>query len=185
VPLKATVGFLLTIGATFGILVAVFQWGWGSSLFGVDRPGPLVSFLPIIMMGVLFGLAMDYEVFIVSRVREEFVHGLDPTAATVEGVGHGSRVVTAAALIMSAVFGGFILVEDPIIKTIGFGLAIGVLIDAFVVRMTLVPAVLTLMGRIAWAFPQWLDKATPRVDIEGAELRAPSLEDERELVEVR
>jgi RND superfamily putative drug exporter len=94
-------------------------------------------------------------------------------------------VVTAAALIMSAVFGGFILVEDPIIKTIGFGLAIGVLIDAFVVRMTLVPAVLTLMGRIAWAFPQWLDKATPRVDIEGAELRAPSLEDERELVEVR
>ena len=185
VPLKATAGFLLTIGATFGILVAVFQWGWGSSLFGVDRPGPLVSFLPIIMMGVLFGLAMDYEVFIVSRVREEFVHGLDPTAATVEGVGHGSRVVTAAALIMSAVFGGFILVEDPIIKTIGFGLAIGVLIDAFVVRMTLVPAVLTLMGRIAWAFPQWLDKATPRVDIEGAELRAPSLEDERELVEVR
>jgi putative drug exporter of the RND superfamily len=185
VPLKATIGFLLTIGATFGIIVAVFQWGWGSSLFGVDRPGPLVCFLPIIMMGVLFGLAMDYEVFIVSRVREEFVHGLGPTAATVEGVGHGARVVTAAALIMSAVFGGFILVEDPIIKTIGFGLAIGVLIDAFVVRMTLVPAVLTLMGRVAWAFPSWLDRVTPRVDIEGAELRAPAEVEEKELVEVR
>jgi len=183
VPLKATLGFLLTIGATFGIVVAVFQWGWGSNLFGVDRPGPLVSFLPIIMMGVLFGLAMDYEVFIVSRVREEFVHGLDPTAATVEGVGHGARVVTAAALIMSSVFAGFVLVEDPIIKTIGFGLAIGVLIDAFVVRMTLVPAVLTLIGRVAWAFPRWLDRATPHVDIEGAELRVPADVDDKELVE--
>jgi RND superfamily putative drug exporter len=181
VPLKATLGFLLTIGATFGIVVAVFQWGWGSSLFGVDRAGPLVSFLPIIMTGILFGLAMDYEVFIVSRVREEFVHGGDPTAATIDGVGHGARVVTAAALIMSAVFGGFVLVEDPIIKTIGFGLAIGVLIDAFVVRMTLVPAVLTLMGRVAWAFPRWLDRATPRVDIEGSDLRVGEPE-EPELV---
>ena len=184
VPLKATLGFLLTVGATFGVVVAVFQWGWGSSLFGVDRPGPLVSFLPIIMLGILFGLAMDYEVFIVSRVREEFVHGREPTAATVEGLGHGARVVTAAALIMSAVFGGFILVEDPIIKTIGFGLSVGVLIDAFVVRMTLVPAVLTLMGRVAWAFPSWLDRATPHVDIEGSELRVPESSDERELAGV-
>ena len=122
VPLKATLGFLLTIGATFGITVGVFQKGWGAELLGVDSPGPLVSFLPIIMMGVLFGLAMDYEVFIVSRVREEFVHGRHATEATIEGVGHGARVVTAAALIMAAVFAGFILVEDPIIKTIGFGL---------------------------------------------------------------
>jgi RND superfamily putative drug exporter len=171
VPLKAAAGFLLTVGATFGIVVGVFQRGWGSSLFGVDRPGPLVSFLPIIMLGVLFGLAMDYEVFIVSRVREEFVHGGDPAEATVAGVGHGARVVTAAALIMSAVFGGFVLVDDPTIKTIGFGLAVGVLIDAFVVRMTLVPAVLTLLGGAAWAFPRWLDKITPRVDIEGEGLR--------------
>jgi RND superfamily putative drug exporter len=184
VPLKATLGFLLTVGATFGVVVAVFQWGWGSSLFGVDRPGPLVSFLPIIMLGILFGLAMDYEVFIVSRVREEFVHGLSPRAATIEGVGHGARVVTAAALIMSAVFGGFVLVDDPIIKTIGFGLAVGVLIDAFVVRMTLVPAVLTLMGRAAWAFPRWLDRATPHVDIEGSELRLPAGADDRELTRV-
>jgi RND superfamily putative drug exporter len=186
VPLKATVGFLLTIGATFGITVAVFQWGWASWLLGVDRPGPLVSFLPIIMAGVLFGLAMDYEVFIVSRVREEYVHGTKATEAIVAGVGHGARVVTAAALIMSAVFGGFVFVDDPIIKSIGFGLAIGVLIDAFVVRMTLVPAVLTLIGDRAWAFPRWLDKITPRVDLEGKNLRTEPepvpAEDERTLV---
>jgi RND superfamily putative drug exporter len=171
VPLKATLGFLLTIGATFGITVGVFQLGWGAALFGVDSPGPLVSFLPIIMMGILFGLAMDYEVFIVSRVREEFVHGKHATEATIAGVGHGARVVTAAALIMAAVFAGFILVHDPIIKTIGFGLTVGVLIDAFVVRMTIVPAVLSLLGDRAWWFPKWLDKITPRVDIEGESLR--------------
>jgi RND superfamily putative drug exporter len=125
---------------------------------------------------------MDYEVFIVSRVREDFVHGLHPTEATVAGVGHGARVVSAAALIMSAVFSGFILVPDPVIKTIGFGLSIGVLIDAFVVRMALVPAVLTLMGRTAWSFPAWLDRITPRVDIEGTSLRSVPDEPERELI---
>ncbi len=174
VPLKATLGFVLTVGATFGITVAVFQKGWGASLLGVDSPGPLVSFLPIIMMGVVFGLAMDYEVFIVSRVREEFVHGKHATQATVEGLGHGARVVTAAALIMASVFSGFILVHDPIIKAIGFGLTIGVLIDAFIVRMTLVPAVLSLLGDRAWWFPRWLDRLTPRVDIEGESLRLPT-----------
>ncbi|BCJ54323.1 membrane protein [Actinoplanes sp. NBRC 14428] len=184
VPLKATLGFLLTMGATFGVTVGVFQHGWASELFGVDRPGPLVSFLPIIMMGVLFGLAMDYEVFIVSRVREEFVHGEHATAATVAGVGHGARVVTAAALIMAAVFGGFVLIEDPTIKTIGFGLAVGVLIDAFLVRMTLVPAVLTLLGRRAWAFPRWLDRITPKVDIEGENLRPRPESEAPELVRV-
>jgi len=183
VPLKATLGFLLTIGATFGITVAVFQKGWGASLLGVDSPGPLVSFLPIIMMGILFGLAMDYEVFIVSRVREEFVHGKHATDATIQGVGHGARVVTAAALIMAAVFAGFMFAEDPIIKTIGFGLTIGVLIDAFVVRMTLVPAVLTLLGDRAWFFPRWLDRITPKVDIEGDSLRVRETP-EKELVTV-
>ncbi|WP_350275953.1 MMPL family transporter [Kribbella sp. HUAS MG21] len=171
VPLKATLGFVLTIGATFGITVAVFQEGHLASLVGLDSPGPLVSFLPIIMMGILFGLAMDYEVFIVSRVREEFVHGLHANDATVQGLGHGARVVTAAALIMASVFAGFILVEDPIIKAIGFGLTIGVLIDAFVVRMTLVPAILSLLGDRAWWFPKWLDRLTPKVDIEGETLR--------------
>ncbi|WP_432946088.1 MMPL family transporter [Kribbella sp. CA-253562] len=184
VPLKATLGFLLTIGATFGITVGVFQLGWGAALFGVDSPGPLVSFLPIIMMGILFGLAMDYEVFIVSRVREEFVHGKHATEATIAGVGHGARVVTAAALIMAAVFAGFILVHDPIIKTIGFGLTIGVLIDAFVVRMTIVPAVLSLLGDRAWWFPKWLDKITPKVDIEGESLRVDEAKKPKDLVSV-
>ncbi|TCO50080.1 RND superfamily putative drug exporter [Kribbella antiqua] len=183
VPLKATLGFVLTIGATFGITVAVFQLGWGASLLGVDSPGPLVSFLPIIMMGVLFGLAMDYEVFIVSRVREEFVHGKHATEATIEGLGHGARVVTAAALIMASVFAGFIMVHDPIIKAIGFGLTIGVLIDAFVVRMTLVPAVLSLLGDRAWWFPKWLDRITPKVDIEGETLRVEKPA-EKELVSI-
>lgn len=184
VPLKATLGFVLTIGATFGITVAVFQQGHLASLVGVDSPGPLVSFLPIIMMGILFGLAMDYEVFIVSRVREEFVHGRHANDATVQGLGHGARVVTAAALIMASVFAGFILVEDPIIKAIGFGLTIGVLIDAFVVRMTLVPAILSLLGDRAWWFPQWLDRLTPRVDIEGETLRLEPTEP-KELAGVR
>jgi len=183
VPLKATLGFVLTIGATFGITVAVFQQGHLASLFGIDSPGPMVSFLPIIMMGILFGLAMDYEVFIVSRVREEFVHGKAATPATVEGLGHGARVVTAAALIMASVFAGFILVHDPVIKAIGFGLTIGVLIDAFIVRMTLVPAVLSLLGKAAWWFPKWLDRITPNVDIEGESLRVEHKPD-RELVDV-
>ncbi|MEU8223114.1 MMPL family transporter [Kribbella sp. NPDC048915] len=184
VPLKATLGFVLTIGATFGITVAVFQQGHLASLVGIDSPGPLVSFLPIIMMGILFGLAMDYEVFIVSRVREEFVHGRHADDATVQGLGHGARVVTAAALIMASVFAGFILVEDPIIKAIGFGLTIGVLIDAFVVRMTLVPAILSLLGDRAWWFPKWLDRLTPRVDIEGESLRVETPES-KELAGVR
>ena len=171
VPLKAALGFLLTVGATFGLVVGVFQWGWGSSLLGIDNPGPLVSFLPIIMIGILFGLAMDYEVFIVSRVREEFTHGSHATEATIIGVGHGARVVTAAALIMASVFAGFALVDDPTIKAIGFGLAVGVLIDAFVVRMTIVPAALALLGDKAWHLPRWLAKVTPKVDIEGANLR--------------
>ncbi|TDD58538.1 MMPL family transporter [Kribbella antibiotica] len=184
VPLKATLGFVLTIGATFGITVAVFQQGHLASLFGIDNPGPMVSFLPIIMMGILFGLAMDYEVFIVSRVREEFVHGKAATPATVEGLGHGARVVTAAALIMASVFAGFILVHDPIIKAIGFGLTIGVLIDAFVVRMTLVPAVLSLLGKAAWWFPKWLDRITPNVDIEGESLRPQEKPGTKELADV-
>jgi putative drug exporter of the RND superfamily len=184
VPLKATLGFVLTIGATFGITVAVFQQGHLAKLVGIDSPGPLVSFLPIIMMGILFGLAMDYEVFIVSRVREEFVHGRHANDATVQGLGHGARVVTAAALIMASVFAGFILVEDPIIKAIGFGLTIGVLIDAFVVRMTLVPAILSLLGDRAWWFPKWLDRITPKVDIEGESLNVPEKPEEKELAEI-
>ncbi|MEU3175085.1 MMPL family transporter [Streptomyces sp. NPDC007000] len=170
VPLKAALGFLLTVGATFGITVAIFQEGHLVGLVGVDTPGPLVSFLPILLIGILFGLAMDYEVFLVSRMREDFVHGADPQAAMVSGMGHNARVVTAAALIMTSVFGGFVLMDDPIIKSIGFALAVGVVIDAFVVRMALVPAVMSLLGRAAWWLPKPVDKALPDLDIEGEKL---------------
>ena len=174
VPLKATLGFLLTVGATFGATVALFQWGWLRGLVGVDTPGPLVSFLPILLIGILFGLAMDYEVFLVSRMREDFVHGHGARSAVVSGVGHGARVVVAAALIMVSVFAGFVLVEDPIIKSMGFALAFGVLVDAFVVRLSLVPAVMSFLGDAAWWLPRWLDRVLPKVDIEGETL--PALE---------
>ncbi|MFG2101849.1 MMPL family transporter [Micromonospora echinaurantiaca] len=172
VPVKAALGFLLTVAATFGITVAVFQQGHLADLVGLDTPGPLVSFLPILLIGILFGLAMDYEVFLVSRMREDFVHGDTAQQATINGMGHGARVVTAAALIMISVFGGFVFLDDPVIKSMGFALAIGVAIDAFVVRMTIVPAVMSLLGRGAWWLPRWLDRALPNVDIEGEGLRA-------------
>jgi RND superfamily putative drug exporter len=171
VPVKAALGFLLTVGATFGITVLVFQQGHLAGLVGLDTPGPLISFLPILLIGILFGLAMDYEVFLVSRMREDFVHGANAQEATVSGMGHGARVVTAAALIMTSVFGGFILLDDPVIKSMGFALAVGVAIDAFVVRMTIVPAVISLLGRAAWWLPRRLDRVLPNVDIEGERLR--------------
>ncbi|MEH0971090.1 MMPL family transporter [Micromonospora sp. CPCC 205546] len=172
VPVKAALGFLLTVAATFGITVAVFQQGHLADLVGLDTPGPLVSFLPILLIGILFGLAMDYEVFLVSRMREDFVHGDTAQQATINGMGHGARVVTAAALIMISVFGGFVFLDDPVIKSMGFALAVGVAIDAFVVRMTIVPAVMSLLGKRAWWLPRWLDKILPNVDIEGEGLRA-------------
>ncbi|RIJ69434.1 MMPL family transporter [Nakamurella silvestris] len=169
VPIKATVGFLLTIGATFGMVVAVFQWGWLSDLFGVT-PGPIMSLLPILMIGILFGLAMDYQVFLVTRMREDFVHGASPRKAIIGGFAHSSKVVVGAATIMVAVFAGFIVSEDSTIKSIGFALAMGVLIDAFVIRMTLVPAVMALLGKHAWWLPKWLDRILPKVDVEGESL---------------
>ncbi|MFQ1004106.1 MMPL family transporter [Modestobacter sp. SSW1-42] len=172
VPVKAALGFLLSVGASFGAVVAVFQWGWLMDLFGVPATGPVISFMPILLMAVLFGLAMDYEVFLVSRMREEFVHGGAPRASVVAGMRHASRVVVAAALIMFAVFASFVHIDDVTVKAIAFGLAVGVLVDAFVVRMTLVPAVLALMGRSAWWLPRWLDRALPDLDVEGARLEA-------------
>lgn len=170
VPLKATVGFLLSIAATFGATVAVFQWGWLAGLLGVDTTAPIVSIMPIFLIGILFGLAMDYEVFLVTRAREEFVHGATPDAAVISGVSHGARVVSAAAIIMICVFAGFVLSDEPIIKSLGFALAFGVAVDAFVVRMTIVPAVLSLLGRAAWWLPRPLDRWLPNVDVEGARL---------------
>ncbi|MFC4071639.1 MMPL family transporter [Actinoplanes subglobosus] len=170
VPIKATLGFLLSVAASFGALVAVFQNGHLAGLLGVETTGPIVSVMPIFLIGILFGLAMDYEVFLVTRTREEFVHGAAPDDAIVSGMRHGARVVTAAALIMMSVFAGFILADDTIIKSLGFALAFGVAVDAFLVRMTIVPAVLSLLGRSAWWLPRWLDRALPNVDVEGEAL---------------
>ncbi|KPI07494.1 MMPL domain protein [Actinobacteria bacterium OK074] len=171
IPLKATLGFLLTIASTLGVLVAVFQWGWLADVFGVDQTAPIVSVLPILLIGVVFGLAMDYEVFLVTRMREEYVHGATPTQAVIGGFRHSGRVVTAAAIIMIAVFSGFLLDDAALIKSVGLGLASAVLFDAFVVRMTIVPAVLALLGHRAWTLPAWLDRAMPNVDVEGERLR--------------
>ncbi|BEL10127.1 MMPL family transporter [Actinoplanes sichuanensis] len=173
VPIKATTGFLLSVAAAFGALVAVFQNGHLAGLIGLDSTGPIVSIMPIFLIGILFGLAMDYEVFLVTRTREEFVHGAAPDDAIVTGMRHGARVVTAAALIMMSVFAGFILADDTIIKSLGFALAFGVAIDAFLVRMTIVPAVLSLLGRSAWWLPRWLDRVLPDVDVEGTSLSVP------------
>ncbi|GAA3177409.1 MMPL family transporter [Blastococcus jejuensis] len=174
VPIKAAVGFLLSVGASFGAVVAVFQWGWLADLLGVPTTGPVISFLPVMLMAVLFGLAMDYEVFLVSRMREEYVHGAAPRDAIVTGARHASRVVVAAALIMFSVFASFVAIDDVVVKAIALGLAVGILVDAFVVRMTLVPAVLALLGRSAWWLPRWLDKVLPDLDVEGARL-SPAL----------
>ncbi|GAA3484025.1 MMPL family transporter [Streptomyces yanii] len=171
VPLKAALGFLLSVVAALGAVVAVFQWGWLASLFGVEQTGPIMSMMPIFMVGVVFGLAMDYEVFLVTRMREAYVHGEKPPQAIVTGFKHGARVVTAAAVIMMAVFAGFIGSSESMIKMIGFSLAIAVFFDAFVVRMAIVPAVLALLGKRAWWLPRWLDRLLPNVDVEGEGLR--------------
>jgi uncharacterized membrane protein YdfJ with MMPL/SSD domain len=167
VPIKAAAGFLLSIAAAMGAVVWVFQDGNLAEALGVAQSGPIVSFLPVLLIGILFGLAMDYEVFLVSRMREAFVHSGDAREAVVTGYGQSGRVVTAAAVIMTAVFAAFLLDPDPVIKSIGFSLAVGVLVDAFVVRMTLVPAVMALLGRKAWTLPRRLERVVPEVDIEG------------------
>jgi putative drug exporter of the RND superfamily len=170
VPITATAGFVLSLFATFGALTAVYQLGWLSQVFGVHDPGPILSFLPIIQIGVLFGLAMDYQLFLVSGMREAFAHGAPARLAVRRGLHAGRAVVAAAAIIMTSVFAGFIFSDTAIIRPIGFGLAFGVLLDAFVVRMLLIPAVMHLLGRAAWWFPRWLDRLIPDVDVEGASL---------------
>jgi RND superfamily putative drug exporter len=178
VPVKATLGYLLSVGASFGAVVAVFQWGWLAETLNVTRVGPVISFLPILLMGVLFGLAMDYEVFLVSRMREEYVHTRDALRSITVGFTSSARVVTAAAVIMISVFAAFVPHSDMSVKPIALGLAIGVFVDAFLVRMTLVPAVLALLGDRAWWLPERLDRALPTLDVEGEAL-AHHLEHER------
>ncbi len=174
VPLKAAAGFLLSVLASLGAVVVVFQQGHGADLLGVETTGPIMSLMPIFLVGIVFGLAMDYEVFLVSRMREAYVHGERPAQAVTSGFQHSARVVVAAALIMIAVFSGFIGDSDAMIKMIGFGLASAVLLDAFVVRMAIVPAVLALLGERAWWLPKWLDRILPRVDVEGEALTRPA-----------
>jgi RND superfamily putative drug exporter len=173
VPLLATGGFLLSLAAAFGAVVAVYQWGWLGSVFGVDNPGAVLSFLPIILIGVLFGLAMDYQVFIASGMRESFMHGESAKHAVRSGFSHASAVVTAAAIIMVSVFSGFIFSHLNMVRPLGFAMAFGVLVDAFVVRMTIVPAVMYLLGEKAWWLPSWLERILPDVDVEGTKLRKP------------
>ena len=167
VPVKATVGYLLSVTAAFGATAMVFEYGWFGNVFNVHQTGPVISFLPILLMGILFGLAMDYEVFLVSRMREDFVHGGDARAAIENGFAASARVVIAAAVIMFAVFAAFVPEGEGAIKTIAFALAAGVFVDAFVVRMTLVPAVMALLGKSAWWLPRWIDKRLPTFDVEG------------------
>jgi len=171
VPLTATLGFLLSVLATLGATVAVFQEG----ALGLMEGQPIVSFMPIFLIGVVFGLAMDYQVFLVTRVREAHVHGASAHESVVDGFRNSARVVSAAAIIMTSVFAAFMLQDDPIIKSMGFALAIAVLIDAFVIRMTLIPALMYLLGDKAWWLPAWLDRLLPDVDVEGEKLQRPHM----------
>ncbi|MFI9383436.1 MMPL family transporter [Kutzneria sp. NPDC052558] len=191
VPLIATAGYVLSLFAAFGVVVAVYQWGWLSAVFDVHDPGPVLDFAPIILMGVLFGLAMDYQLFLVSGMREAFVHGVPARAAVTAGLRNGRAVVTAAAIIMVSVFGGFVFSELTMVRPLGLGLAVGVLFDAFLVRMLLVPALMHLTGKAVWWLPRWLDRLLPNVDVEGAALERshplpgaePVAVDERESVD--
>ena len=167
VPFIAALGFGLSVAATLGLTVALWQEGWGGI---ISDPQPLISFLPIMCIGIVFGLAMDYQVFLVTRMREGWAHGKTAGNATSNGFKHGARVVTAAALIMISVFAAFILMDEPFIKVMGFALALAVLLDAFIVRMTIIPATMFLLGERAWKIPGWLDRILPKVDIEGENL---------------
>jgi RND superfamily putative drug exporter len=170
VPLTATLGFVLSVLAAFGGVTAIFQWGWLSDVFSVHNPAPVISFMPILLIGILFGLAMDYQLFLVSGMREAYVHGASPRLAVAQGLRSGQAVVITAASVMVAVFGGFAFAESLLVQAIGFGLAFGVLIDAFVVRLLLIPAAMHLLGKAVWWIPKWLDRLLPDVDVEGASL---------------
>ncbi len=174
VPLKAALMNLLSIGASYGLLVAVFQWGWGKELIGLDETVPIFPFVPMIMFAILFGLSMDYEVFLLSRVREEFTRTGDSHRSVVDGLAGTARVITSAALIMISVFGGFLFAPDVQIKMFGLGLSAAVLVDATIVRMVLVPATMALLGNANWWLPGWLDRILPHVDVEGGSALDPA-----------
>jgi putative drug exporter of the RND superfamily len=188
VPLKAALLNVFSVAAAYGVVVAVFQWGWGADLIGVHENMPIMPLAPMLMFAILFGLSMDYEVFLLSRVREQYLKHREPKRSVVEGVGSTARVITSAGLIMIAVFGAFILDTDVVAKMFGVGLAVAVLLDVTLVRMILVPAAMSLLGHRAWWLPAWLDRLLPTIDLEGsddhsdldAELAELSEEDARE-----
>jgi len=169
IPLKAAIMNLLSIGAAYGVMTAVFQWGWGANLLGIDHAAPVSSWVPILIFAILFGLSMDYEVFLLSRIREKWLDTGDPTGSVVHGLAASGKVITAAAAIMVVVFLGFATEGDLVVKMLGLGMATAVLLDATIVRMILVPATMTLLGKWNWWLPRWLDRALPQVDVEGAE----------------
>ena len=167
VPLKAALLNLLSIGAAFGVLVMVFQWGWGADLIGLESTVPILPFIPLFMFAILFGLSMDYEVFLLSRIREEYLVSHDNEASVIHGIATTARVITSAALIMVSVFMGFVLGSDPTAKMLGLGLAVAVLVDATLVRLVLLPATMKLLGHANWWLPAWLDRLLPVVDVLG------------------
>jgi RND superfamily putative drug exporter len=172
VPLKAALMNLLSIGAAYGVLVMVFQWGWGADLIGLESTMPIISFIPMFMFAILFGLSMDYEVFLLSRMREEYLRTGDNAASVVEGLAGTARIITSAALIMISVFVGFVLTDDPVTKMFGLGLATAIFLDATIVRMILVPATMTLLGDANWWMPRWLGRMLPVIDVEHSALEA-------------
>jgi len=179
IPIQAAIMNLFTIGAALGVIVAIFQWGWFGSLFGVQQ-GPIESFIPVMLFAIVFGLSMDYEVFLVSRIHERWVRTGDDQRAVQEGLALTGRVVTAAAAIMVCVFLSFTLGDERTLKEFGFGLAVAVFLDALIVRCMLLPAVLELLGPVTWRLPRWLDARLPHINIEGSTAR--SLPEEPELV---
>ena len=167
IALKAAIMNILSIAAAFGVVVAVFQLGWGHQLFGIEETQPIAVFMPIFLFAILFGLSMDYEVFLLSRIREFWAHGQPTSEAVGNGLTVTARVITAAAAIMICVFLSFVFTPNPITKQMGFGLAVAILVDATIVRLVLVPSTMELLGEHNWWFPSWLDRITPHVNIEG------------------
>ena len=167
VPLKAAIMNLLSIGAAYGVIVMIFQWGWGKQLVGVGKQGPIQAFLPIMMFAILFGLSMDYEVFLLSRIREEYLRTGNNSQAVADGLSATARVITAAAAIMCTFFLSFVLGDNIIIKLFGIGFASAIFIDATLIRMVIVPSTMELLGDANWWLPGWLDRILPHLDVEG------------------
>ena len=182
VPIKAALLNLLSVGAAFGVIVMVFQWGWGADLIGLESTIPIVPFIPMFMFAILFGLSMDYEVFLLSRVREEYLRTGDNESSVIHGIATTGRVITSAALIMISVFMGFVLGDDPAVKVLGLGLATAIFVDATLVRLVLVPATMRLLGDANWWIPRWLDRWLPTIDVAGdsGERHGPALSPSRE-----